>query len=153
MDDSHSKTISALVAIGGLIIGALGFGWGIYTNIQSRTDVQKRAVLEKELAACIELNKNARQMMEAKIQGKPEKAKKAAQSFKAIFEGELMVTGDVSVINAATHFSNCYNAPKCDFMGQFAGNLINACRTSVVGSLDAVLPRISPPTITHVEVK
>lgn len=151
MDESRSKTVSAVIAIGGLVIGALGFGWGIYTYNQSRDDAQKRPVLEKELEACIALNKSARDIVDAKEKKDTKAARKAEESFKTVFDGQIMIAGDTSVVTAATHFLNCSSAQTCMFLRQRATDLINACRTSVVGSVNATLPQAWPPTITGVE--
>jgi hypothetical protein len=136
---------------GACFIGVLGFGWGIYTTNQSRSDAPKRPAFEKELEACIELNKSARDIVDAKEKKDIKAARKAVESFKSVFDGPIMVAGDTSVVTAATHFQNCSSAQTCMFLRQMATNLTNACRTSVVGSVNATLPPISPPTITGVE--
>ena len=140
-----------VVGIIGAMVGVAGFGWGIYTFNAARVDAQQRPVLEKQLEACIDINKAANDVLETKGYGDKIAAKKATESFDAILSGKLKVTGDKKVVIAASDFFACYNAPQCMFLKDYAKNLAIVCRTAVMGSLDATLPPISPPTLTGVK--
>jgi hypothetical protein len=149
MHESQSKTVSAVVTIGSLLIGALGFGWSIHTYNESRDDAQKRPVFEKELEACIALNKSARDIVDAKEKKDTKGAKRAQESYNTVFNGQMLVAGDTSVVIAATHFLNCSSAQTCMFLRERAADLTNACRTSVVRSVNAAIAPF-PPTLTGV---
>jgi hypothetical protein len=148
MDDSKSKTI---VAIGGLIVGVLGLGWGVYKDVGSRNDDRKKPVLGRELEACVNVVHAAADVVQA--QGNPRELEKAKLNYQKVFTGELMVTGDVAVVDRARDFAACFNAVSCNQMTRIQFELSNACRVAVSGTVDAVLPKLSPPTIVNVEVR